>query len=53
MYDALVAFIGAPPDGCEPFLYLACVAFTALLVSEFYSFLRIFVMRLVSKYARA
>lgn len=53
MYDALVAFIGDPPPECEPFLYLACVAFTIILVCEFYSFLRIFVMRLVSKYDRS
>lgn len=53
MYDALVAFIGTPPEGCEPFLYLACCAFSIILVCEFYSFLRIFVMRLVSKYARS
>lgn len=53
MYDALVTFIGTPPEGCEPFLYLGCVAFSVFLVSEFYSFLRIFVMRLVSKYARS
>lgn len=45
MYDVLVSFIGVPPDGCEPFLYLACVAFTLYLVSEFYSLLRLFVMR--------
>jgi hypothetical protein len=53
MYDTLVAFLGEPPEGCEPFLYLASVAFALVLVSEFYSFLRIFVMRLVSKYARS
>lgn len=53
MYDALVKFIGEPPEACEPFLYLACVAFTVVLVCEFYSFLRIFVMRLVSKYDRS
>lgn len=53
MYDALVSFIGQPPDGCEPFLYIACVAFTLYLVAEFYLFLRIFVMRLVSKYDRS
>ena len=48
MYDTLITFLGEPPEGCEPFLYFALV-----LVSEFYSFLRIFVMRLVSKYARS
>lgn len=48
MYDALVAFIGTPPEGCEPFLYIACVYFTLFLVSEFYSFFRMFVMRLIS-----
>lgn len=53
MYDALVSFIGEPPAECESFLYLACVAFTVVLVCEFYSFLRIFIMRLVSKYERS
>lgn len=48
MYNALVAFIGEPPAGCEPFLYLACVAFTLFLVSECYSFARLFVLRLIS-----
>lgn len=45
MYNALVSFIGPVPAGCEPFLYLACVGFTLYLVSEFYSFLRLVVMR--------
>lgn len=45
MYDVLISFIGTPPDGCEPFLYLACVVFTLYLVDEFYSFFRMFVMR--------
>lgn len=49
MYDALVAFIGEPPAGCEPFLYLACVAFTLYLVSECYSMARLFVLRLISR----
>lgn len=50
MYDVLVSFIGAPPEGCEPFLYIACVAFTLYLVSEFYAFLRVLVLRAVSKH---
>lgn len=45
MYDALVSFIGTPPSGIEPYLYLACVGFTMYLVSEFYSFLRMIVLR--------
>lgn len=50
MYDALVAFIGTPPEGCEVFLYIACIPFTMFLVSEFYAFLRIFVLRMVEKH---
>lgn len=45
MYEVLVSFIGEPPSGCESFLYLATVVFTLFLVEEFYSFLRLFVMR--------
>lgn len=52
MYNALVTFIGEPPSGCEPFLYIACVAFTLYVVSEFYSLLRILCLRVVSKYER-
>lgn len=48
MYDVLVNFIGTPPDGCEPFLYLASVVFTLYLVEEFYSFFRMFVMRFIN-----
>lgn len=47
MYDVLVKFIGVPPEGCEQLLYLACIPFTMFLVSEFYSFLRIFALRLI------
>lgn len=47
MYDTLVAFIGTPPDGIEPILYLACVAFTLYLVSEAFSLIRIFVLRCI------
>ena len=53
MYDTLVQFIGVPPDGCEPFLYLACIPFTLYVVSEFYLLLRILVLRVVSKYERS
>ena len=41
MYDALVSFIGTPPSGCEPYLYIASIAFTLYIVSEFYSLLRL------------
>lgn len=47
MYDALVAFIGTPPEGCEQLLYFACIPFTMFLVSEFYSFLRILALRFI------
>ena len=49
MYDVLVAFIGTPPEGVEELLYLACIPFTMFLVSEFYSFLRIFALRFFDK----
>ena len=45
MYDALVSFIGTPPSGCEPYLYIASIAFTLYIVSEFYSLLRLLIMR--------
>lgn len=53
MYEVLVNFIGTPPDGCESFLYISCIPFTLYLVFEFYTFLRILVMRVVSKYGRS
>lgn len=49
MYDALIAFIGTPPDGLEELLYLACIPFTMFLVSEFYAFLRVLTLRLLDK----
>lgn len=45
MYDALVAFIGTPPPGLEPYVYLGCIAFTMYLISEFYSLIRMFILR--------
>lgn len=53
MYDALVAFIGEPPAGCEQLLYLAAIPLTIYIVSEFYSLLRILCLRVVSKYERS
>lgn len=53
MYDTLINFIGTPPEGLEPILYIACIAFTMHLSFEFFQFLRIFVMRVVSKYERS
>lgn len=53
MYDALIAFVGTPPDGCEPFLYIASIAFSMYLAFEFYTFLRLIVLRVVSKYERS
>lgn len=47
MYDALVNFIGTPPDECIPFLYLACIPFTMYLVDQAYSFLRLFLLRFI------
>ncbi len=47
MYETLVNFIGTPPAGTEPYLYLACIPFTMYLVSEVFSLARLFVLRCI------
>lgn len=48
MYDVLVNFIGTPPAGCEAVIYLACVAFTLYMIAEFYSLIRLLLMRVTN-----
>lgn len=40
MYETLVNFIGAVPDGCEPIVYMGCIVFTLYLIDESYSLVR-------------
>lgn len=47
LYDALVEFIGAPPAGTEPFLYIGCIIFTLYLVSVAFDFLRVILLRFI------
>jgi hypothetical protein len=47
LYDAIINFIGAPPAGLEPYVYLACIPFTMYLVSECFSLIRVFVLRCI------
>mgnify|MGYP005761529041 FL=1 len=47
LYDALINFIGQPPAGIEPYLYIACTFFTLYLVSVAFDFLRVVLLRCI------